>query len=226
MKKLLTLTIIALIFGINNIKSQDCTFYFPQKPGTILIINHYKAPNKLSGTSKTKILEATGSSIKFSSEFINDQGKSLNSGEYEVKCKNGEFVMDMSSFTSNMNLSAYKNMKVDIQTDEMTLPSDLQPGQQLNNGEIRMTVSNQGLTLMKTTTKIINRKVVDIENVTTPAGTFQCAKITYDLETQSIVNIHSKGVEFVSKQAGIVRSESYDSNNKLQSYSVLNSITE
>jgi hypothetical protein len=226
MKKLITLNIITLLFGISNVKSQDCTFYFPQKPGTVMIINHYKTNDKFSGTTKTKIIEATGSSIKFSSEYINDQGKSLNSGEYEVKCKNGEFAMDMSSLTNKMNLSAFKNMKTDIQYDEITLPSDLQPGEQLNNGEVRINISNNGMTIMKTTIKITNRKVVDIENITTPAGTFQCAKITYDVETQSLVTTHSKGVEFISKQAGVVRSESYDSKDKLQSYSVLNSVAD
>ncbi len=224
--KSLLISCIVLILGMNLCKSQDCTFYFPQKQGTILVVNHYKAGDKLSGTTKTKIIETSGSSVKFSSETYDDQGKMLNSGQFEVKCKNGEFMMDMSSFTSNMNLNKFKNMKVDMQYDEITLPSSLSPGQQLNNGEIRINVTNEGMAIMKMTVKIINRKVVDIENITTPAGTYQCAKITYDVENQGMVTTHSSGVQYISKQVGIVKSEYYDANKNLKSYSVLNSVTQ
>ncbi len=214
------------IIGITTVQSQNCTFYFPKKQGTTLVLNHYKAPEKLVSTTTTKVIEQSGDSIQFSSTINNADGKLINSGLYVVKCKNGEFVMDMSSFTNSMNLAAFKNMKTDIQSEDMSLPSNLQPGLQLNNGEVRITVSNQNMTIMRMTVKIINRKVIDVESVTTPAGTFQCWKISYDIDNEGMVTTHSKGIEFISQNQGIVRSESYDSNNNLQSYSVLNSFTE
>jgi len=226
MKKLISVSLVMIFIGISIVKSQDCTFYFPSKPGTVMVVNHYKDKDKLTGTSKTKILEATGSAIKFSGEYYNDQNKLVNSGDYEVKCKNGEFVVDMSSFTRNMPILNNPNMKVDIQIDTLSIPSDLKPGMQLKDGAVRMTMTNAGVAMMKITIKIINRTVVDFEDVTTPAGTFNCAKITYDVESEGMMSTHTKAVEYVCRHAGVVKTESHDSNGKLLSYSLLNSITE
>jgi hypothetical protein len=75
-------------------------------------------------------------------------------------------------------------------------------------------------------TKITNRKVEILEEITTPAGKYKCAKITYDMEMKMGMVIKLKGVEWISQKVGIVRSESYDQKGKLMSYSVLSSFTE
>jgi hypothetical protein len=89
-----------------------------------------------------------------------------------------------------------------------------------------MNVSNQGMTMMNMVTKISNRKVDAMEEITTPAGKFNCAKISYDVETKMMMLIHMKGIQWISQKVGVVRSESYDQKGKLVGYSVLASITQ
>ena len=74
--------------------------------------------------------------------------------------------------------------------------------------------------------KIHNRKVTAEEQVTTEAGTFDCYKITYDQTvTMKIMGMERKnnfqGAEWFSKDAGMIKSESYNDKGKLTGSMVL-----
>ena len=222
----LFLSIIFLLSGIYLVEAQNCTFYFPTKTGTTLVTKSYNDKDKLTSTAKSTILELKGDKIKFSVEAYDGKDKLLSKGEYEVGCENGEFAVDMSSFMQGINKDAYKDMEVKMTTKSMSIPANLQAGQKLNDGEITMNVSNQGMTMMNMTTKITNRKVEAMEEISTVAGKFKCAKISYDVETKMMMLIHTKGIQWISQKIGVVRSESYDQKGKLLSYSVLSSLTE
>lgn len=224
MKKIFTFSLIALLVNILTINAQDCTFYFPVKTGTEIELNNYNAKDKLVGSVKSKVIEQTDNSVKFSSEVFDKKGKSVSKGEYLVQCKNGEYVIDMKSFLKGIDMEAYKDMEVDMVTTNMTMPAKLQEGQQLNDGSINIKISNQGIGLMNMTVNITNRKVVGFEDVTTPAGTFNCAKITYDIDTKMLMSSHNKIVDWISEKVGVVRSETYDDKGKLNAYSVMVSI--
>jgi len=68
---------------------------------------------------------------------------------------------------------------------------------------------------------ITNRKVEAIEDITTPAGTFTCYKISSDVETKMMMKISIKSVEWYAKNVGTVRTESYNNNGKLTGYTLL-----
>ena len=69
--------------------------------------------------------------------------------------------------------------------------------------------------------KILNRKVEASESVNTLAGTFDCYKITYDMEMKSIINITTKGAEWIAKGVGVVKTEQYDKKGNLTGYTLL-----
>ena len=79
---------------------------------------------------------------------------------------------------------------------------------------------------MNMSVRISNRKVEAQEDITTPAGTFKCFKITYDVDSKVIFKTQGKGVEWISQQVGTVRTESHDSKGKMLSYSLLSEIKE
>jgi len=74
------------------------------------------------------------------------------------------------------------------------------------------------------TVNVSNRKVEAVESLTTPAGTFECYKISYDVATKMMINVKTKGVEWFSKGVGMVKSETYDSAGKLLGSNVLASV--
>lgn len=224
MKKLVICLFTALLFVSFSVHAQDCTFYFPTKVGTNLEMKTYDGKDKLKSSVKSKVLESTANSVKFNSEIFDEKGKSLSKGDYEVKCQNGEFVIDMKSYLKDMDMSKYKDMQLDMSATNMSIPKNLQVGQKLNDGEISIKISSGGFKIMTISVKMLNRTVVGFEDVTTPAGTFKCAKITSDMESKMMVTVKMKLTEWLSEKTGVVRSESRDQKDKLQTYTVLSAL--
>jgi len=81
------------------------------------------------------------------------------------------------------------------------------------------------MTMMNMTISITNRKVEAVENVTTPAGTFECYKISYDIATKMMINVKMKGTEWYAKNVGLVKSESYNNDGKLMGSNLLTGLT-
>ncbi|MBL4560545.1 MAG: hypothetical protein JKX79_06125 [Labilibaculum sp.] len=72
------------------------------------------------------------------------------------------------------------------------------------------------------TTNIVNRKVEAHENITTPAGTFKCCKISEDVKSKmGFVNVQLHNVTWIVKDIGTIRRESYNKKGKLSSTSEL-----
>jgi hypothetical protein len=180
--------------------------------------------DKVTSISRSKVLEVSGNTVKFQSEVFDEKQKPLMKSDYTVSCKNGEFVMDMGNYLKGVNMDAYKDMEIKIETKDMHMPANLKAGDVLDDGQMTMKISNQGFPIMTMLVKVYNRKVALVEKITTPAGTFECAKITYDVDSKTVFSISAKGVEWVAKNVGVVRSESYSSKGKLTGYTLLTSL--
>lgn len=202
--------------------------YFPSKEGTQIELTSYDAKNKITGTTQQKIIGketiANGFKIKFESESFDKKGKSQFKGQYTVKCENGTFYFDMNSMMSGESMKNYKEGDVEIKGDDLDMPSTLTVGQTLKDGTLTIAMKNQAMQMMNMTMSIKNRKVEAIETITTPAGTFECYKITFDVETKMMFNMKSKGTQWIAKDVGMVKSESYDKNGKLAGVTLLTAI--
>lgn len=76
---------------------------------------------------------------------------------------------------------------------------------------------------------ISDRKVEGKETINTPAGTYQCFKISYkmSIDTSMLginIPINFRGIDFIAEKEGIVRSESYNKNGKLMAYTLLSKV--
>jgi hypothetical protein len=225
MKKIFSYILISLFFlSAAKLSAQECTYYFPSKQGAEIEMKSYSDKDKVTSTSKSKVLDVSGNTVKVASEVLDDKGKSIAKSEFTVSCKDGEFVMDMSNYLKGVNMDAYKDMDLKVETEDMHMPASLKAGDVLDDGEMAVKVTNQGFTMMNMKVKVFNRKVEKMESITTPAGTFECAKITYDIDSKVVFAMSLKGVEWIAKNVGVVRSESYNSKGKLQGYTLLTSL--
>ena len=131
----------------------------------------------------------------------------------------------MNSFLNPEQMGAYENMEVEIDGDFLQLPSDLQPGMTLPDASVAIKMKKSGIEMMSLTILIFDRQVEKFESITTPAGTFNCAKIVYGVQSkmgQAIpINVKTSGAEWLAKGTGMVKSEQYDENQNLMSYSLL-----
>jgi hypothetical protein len=208
-----------------NLMAQDCDGYFPVKSGAFIETKNYDAKGKLTGTNQQTILAveplASGLTIKVKSEQFDNKDKSLSSTELGMRCENGVFYMDMKNFLDPSTMEGMKDMEMSVDGLDLEYPNIMQVGQTLKDGDIMIKFMSGGMPVMNMSVKMYNRKVEAFESVTTPAGTFECYKLTYDMDVKSIMKMTVKATQWVAKNVGAVKTESLDKNGKLVGYSLL-----
>ena len=223
-------TLMVVIFAFNQqVKAQDCDFYFPNEKGVVIETTSYDKKGKETGVGTTTILEnnttESGQFIKAQAAYKAKGVDSIFKQEYTLECKNGEFYINMDTYIDQNSMSAYRNMEIEADVEQMTLPSNLKKGQQLNNGRVTLKIKNNGIKILTINTVITDRKVEGFEKATTSAGTFDCIKISYTIETKMMFKVKMSGIEWIAKNIGVVKSESYNKKGKLESSTLLTKIT-
>jgi len=208
-----------------GVLSQDCPMYYPDMVNTQLEYKHYDKKGGLTGSSIQKITDikksAGATEISVSSESFDAKGKSYGKVDLKARCEGGIYYIDMQNYMGQQSMEAYKDMEMKIEGGSIELPSSMKAGDILKNGDMKMSFSSSGMTIMNITINISNRKVDAVENLTTPAGTFECYKISFDVATKMMVNVKTRGVEWFAKGIGMVKNETYSTDGKLLGSSVL-----
>ncbi len=218
MKKiLLFISILAYTSGVYA----QCNPYYDFKEGASWEITNYNAKDKVSGrqmnTIKTMEELSNGWNAEMNMKSYDKKDELIFDKDIEVGCEGGVIKLDMNRFFPEETMQAFKDMDMNIETTNLEIPSDLEVGKVLNDGSIKMS----GSIPFTMEVNITNRKVVGRESVTTSAGTFDCYKITYTVKSKSIMSMESKGADWIAENVGMVKSENYNKNDKLQGYSLL-----
>ena len=217
-----------MAFTFPNAGSGDCNGYAMMEKGVTLVYQDYNAKDKLVGTHQSTVTELSESdgAVKATVHSVSkdDKDKVTNEGDYGFTCKDGVISIDMRSVAGS-SMDAYKDMEVTLDQSDLVFPATLTEGQTLPDGTMTMKVSSGGMVIMTMVTQIVDRKVEAFESVTTAAGTFECAKISQVMNMDmGMMKTTSKQVSWFTSGVGMVRSESYNKNGELQSYTVLSQI--
>ncbi|MCB2219244.1 MAG: hypothetical protein KQI35_02530 [Bacteroidetes bacterium] len=226
MKKLLF--ILTGFISVSFVFAQDCKMYFPADEGTQIEITNYDKKDKVVGSSVQKIAdkETSGDDVTLtvSQETFDKKGEKIMEGDFTVSCHDGKFYMDMRNFLDSEAMAAYKDMEVEVDATDMVFPSEMSVGDKLPDASITVTINSSGMTMFTMKVWVTNRMVEAREQITTSAGTFDCLKMSYDTETKMMIKVQSKAVQWIAEGVGMVRSESYNKNGKLEGYSVLTAL--
>lgn len=217
---------LALIWQVNLIKSQECRAYIPYEEGTKSELTQYDKKGKITGVMKqeVKTVEHKGNTSLFTVHQLYENPDSKEAPvetDITFKCIDGVFYIDMNGYMDQKQLEAYKDMEVTLTMDEINIPSSCEVGQTLKDGNIRMEVTNGPMPITMTVS-VVNRKVEAKESLKTPAGTFDCVKISQDVVTKSIISMTINSVEWYAEGVGVVKTETYRKD-KLIGYSELTS---
>ncbi|MBS2211005.1 hypothetical protein KEM09_06315 [Carboxylicivirga mesophila] len=215
---------ILLLWQVSNLTAQECRAYIPYEEGTRSELTHYDKKGKVTGLVKQelKAVEHNGNASSFTvHQVFETPGSKDEPMESEVtfKCVDGVFYIDMNGYLNQEQMDAYKDMEVKLTMDEIDIPSFYKVGQTLKDGNIRMEVTGTPIP-MNMTVSVVNRKVEAEEEVKTPAGTFNCVKISQDIVTKAIMNMTVSSVEWYAEGVGVVRTETHRKG-KLMGYSEL-----
>ena len=119
-------------------------------------------------------------------------------------------------------MKAYKDMNIDMDASTFEMPSmDTKSGEKLEDGSITISFGSSDISMMKMTIHITDRKVESKETIQTTAGNFKCIKLSQKINTKMVMSMVSYTKEWYAEDIGMVKSESYDKNMKLQGYSLL-----
>lgn len=219
--------VFAILFSLLQLSAQDCSqSFYAMKEGTKIMMTNFSDKGKITSTSETliKSVKADGANFEATVEATikNDKGKTLNEGNnYVVKCENGTIKLDISSMMMSDFGNQMKNMEVSISGTGIEIPAVLTEGMTLTDGTTEMKMGSNGMTFMNMKFDIKNRKVEKKESITTPAGTFESYKITYDMDMKVLVKRSMKVVQWLAPGVGLVKSESYNQKGELEGYTEL-----
>ena len=223
MKRLIVF-LLTIIF-VYKVGAQCTNPYYRLQEGTVIEMETYDKKDKLQSRSETSVIQfqetGTGYLATIHYKLLDKKEKLVSEGDYKFECDNGIIKIDMSSMIPAESMQAFKDMEVEVDMDQMLYPANLSVGQSLEDASITIKTKNSPVP-MGMDMDISNRKVEGKESVTTPAGNFDCYKISYDtFSKMSFVKMNFRTVEYLSENSGIVKTESYKSNGNMMSYSVL-----
>ena len=226
MKNLLKLTFVTVFALLTATAfSQDCEVYFPMDEGTEVEMTNYDKKDRITGTYTQKIeekeVDGDNLSLTILQKVYDDKGEFVHEGRFGMNCEDGVFYVDMRSFVNDEMMTAYQGMEMQIDAEDMSIPANLTVGASLPDANIAIGISNQGIKMMTIKIDITERKVVAKEDITTPAGTFECYKMTYHISTKMGLRIQGDVTEWLAKDVGIVKSKTFSKKGKLQSYTLL-----
>ena len=219
MKKLFILSVIVLFTVTGNTQET----FFPTKVGTVLTYKSFDKKSKETGAVKYTInkVNVNGSNIDITylCEAIDAKESLLYKEEITIHQKGDKLYMDMSNF---INKSAFQQegeipVEMEITGNNMEIPVNAQPGATLPDASVTMTLK-MGFVNMKMAADVTNRKVEAIDDITVAAGTFKCLKFSSDVSATVLgMNVKSKSVDWYARGIGLIKTESYDKNAKIQS---------
>lgn len=225
--------IIFLISFISYESVSQCNTYFNFKEGAEYEMTHYSVKDKVTGKSLSQILSVDDNGGVLTAHIkgtaFDKKGEEITSMNFEYICDNGVLKMDMNKFIPVDMFGSDTDIEFEMKGDYLELPKSLEIGQSLKDGMIegKMTMEgNPAMANMALAVKIFNRKVEAKEDITTPAGSFSCYKISYEMESSTKVmginnKVNLKGIDYLSEGVGVIKTESYNKKGNLSSYSLL-----
>ena len=200
-----------------EIYAQDCNgYYFLQNNKTIeMAILNKKGEQSAKQVYTVSNVDNSGSTTTadLQTEMFDKKGKTITKGKAKIKCDGGVMMVDM-----KMSIPQQQGMPngndVDAKADDiyMEYPNNMNVGDNLKNASMHMDVDNNGMK-QSIDMDVFDRKVESKEKVTTPAGSWDCYKISYKsklkVKTMGIgMPMNIDGVEYFAPGFGVVKTES------------------
>lgn len=185
-----TTTALLALFMMLNGYAQQCASYLLLQPGKKVEMTIYNKKGKEDGKQVWNISAvntrggSTTATVK--SEFFDKKGKSINKAENQIKCTGGSLQMNLKMMLNEDQVKSWgENAEIKATGEFLEYPANAKQGDRLPDGNLKMDIkTSQGMNITMEL-EVKERLVTGKESVTSPAGTWECLKIT---STQKIVS--------------------------------------
>jgi hypothetical protein len=169
--------IITLLSVTLKLFAQDCSQYMFMKKNRVIESTSYNKKGDVLRkvvSTVTNITTTNGvTTASVSAEYFDKSGKSDGKKSIAYKCDGSKFMMDIGGGGTGKAGASDK-----LSVSSLEYPTDMKVGDHLSGATSEME-NKIGGTITTATSQITDRTVVGKENITTPAGTWSCLKITY-----------------------------------------------
>ena len=213
MKKLLAFFCCVIVV---NTHAQNCLSYYYMQAKKNITMTIYNKKGEENGKMIYTVAEVSGSgsnaAATVNTEMFDKKGKSTVKTTNNIKCENGVMMMDLKMMMPQQQVEQFKNASATASNVYLEYPAAMNAGDQLKDGAFNMDIDNNGLK-QSISMNITDRKVESKESVTTPAGTWDCYKISYkakmNIKTMGIgMPLNFDGTEWFAPGFGVVKTES------------------
>ncbi len=227
MKKVSKILIVIFLFVAFSVASaQSCSDYYPMVKGTSYELTTYDKKDKLESVITNTVInfEKKGSTevATIQSITIDKNGNEKLNSEYTISCDSKGVTMDLNTLLKNKIEATQTNSDVQSEitgTNPFT-PNNLSVGLDLPASDMKMDF-HAGDVKMSFGANSTDRKVVGKEQVTVPAGTFDCFVITAKNEMKLLITKHTTTKIWIAEGVGVVKQETYNKKGHLENYEVL-----
>ncbi len=219
--------LITLLAGVHFLHAQDCSTLFAFEEGVQMEYQNFTKKDKLEGTTahlveSVESLSGGGQIAVVQTKVTDAKGKNTTEGSFVVECDGQSLKLDVSDLLPEESMQAFASLDVEIEGDGFLIPTDLKVGETIPDSENVIKVGMEGMN-MNIKFNIRDHKVEAKETVQTPAGSFDCYKLSYIASIKIMGgNNESKVVTWYAPNVGTVKSETFNAkNDKLMSKMVL-----
>ena len=196
--------------------------FFPATAGIVQTYVQKNAKEKVESYTRqvVKDVQVSGDEMTVSYTFETlDKNQKQKDPPMVFSCKvviKGDVVtLDMNEFFAGMQQDEQLSALVEITGVPMEISGSLRPGEKLKDADMTMTM-DLGIMKMKTNVQMTDGECLAIEDVTVPAGTFKCHKITQTATTTVMKRkTETKTISWYALGIGTVKTETYNDKNKL-----------
>jgi uncharacterized protein DUF3108 len=229
--KFIFLLATSLLFG-SRMLAQVCSTYYFMRPNATVEQSHFDDKGKLALKTEYKVGEIKtvdeGAQAAVQQKVVDKKGKVISEGTANIRCNGANLYIDMKLSMPAGPVAPGGNMEASSKNVYMPYPVSMKPGDNLENAQFSMSM-DQASIVQTIELFVRNRKAELAESVTTPAGTWDCIKINFEMEivtrTAGIrIPMRVRGSEWYAPGFGVVKTQSFNKNGKLTGSSEITSI--
>ena len=229
--KVLMILAVALSSGLTS-SAQICNTYYFMKANSTVEQSHFDDKGKLSLTTEYKVGDVSsvdnGSEAAIMQKVFDKKGKIISEGTAKIRCDGDNLFIDMKLSMPVGPVAPGGNVEASSKKVYLPYPKNIKAGDKLENAQFSMSL-DQGSIIQTIEMFVRNRQAEAEESVTTPAGTWNCVRISFEMEmvsrTMGIpIRVRMKGTEWYAPGFGVVKTESFSKNGKLAGTSEITSI--
>jgi len=219
MKNLITL--ISIMLCTAAVAQNNCSKYYLSKPGSKVILKHLDKRDELMMRSEYIVNGRGSSGMNVDFNLWDEDGEIMTHGSFFMGCSNNTTYLAPETITTNL-LRQYPDLEYEVViNDAVGIPNNLSIGQELQSGSVSVKIDAQ-IGMISWDSIISDRNVIDYEEITTPAGTFNCYVISYTntLRGRLASRTYSSTL-WIAEDVGIVKEVTKKRNGRVVSTTIL-----